>query len=202
MSMTDTTTDEYTVVEDLPPPDVLTAIGQITTTWAQFDVFVSAALFSILNIDPVEFGIIIGRTESPTKLNKMHQIFVHRGEFAKAKVMKDAKELTEDLRPLRNALTHGYYHGRIKEEFFFILTTDFVFEEGNKSANEVVVVTRRDLELHLKRLISILGRMMQEFDVAKMRPLFAVPGRSRLRPSAWDRIKRRKTRPAKRSRSP
>jgi hypothetical protein len=154
MSMTDTTTDEYTVVEDLPPPDVLTAIGQITTTWAQFDVFVSAALFIILNIDPVEFGIIIGRTESPTKLNKMHQIFVHRGEFAKAKVMKDAKELTEDLRPLRNALTHGYYHGRIKEEFFFILTTDFVFEEGNKSANEVVVVTRRDLELHLKRLLA------------------------------------------------
>jgi hypothetical protein len=194
---------ENIIPEDLPPDDVVTTIGVITITWAQFDSFVSAAFFSILNIDPVEFGIIIGRAESPAKLNKMHQIFKHRGEFTKAKVMKDAKALTEDLRPLRNALTHGRYIGRTsKDEFFFVLPADFVIEESTPTANELVVVTRLDLELHLKRLISVLGRTMQEFDPAKTGPLFALPGRQRLKPSAWDRIKTRETRRTKRPRTP
>jgi hypothetical protein len=183
-------TDEYIIDEDLPP-DVLMTIGQITTTWAQFDAFVSAAFFSILNIDSVEFGIIIGRTESPAKLSKMHQIFKHWGESTKAKVMKDAKDLTEDLRPLRNTLTHGRYIGRsTKEEFFFILPVDFMIEESTPTANEMVVVTRSDLVLHLKRLISVFGRTMQEFDHAKMGPFFDLPGRVRLKSSAWTESRR------------
>jgi hypothetical protein len=55
---------------------------------AQLDAFISAAFFSILNIDPVDFGIVIGRTESPTNLVKMQQIFKHRRDLRKAAVMK------------------------------------------------------------------------------------------------------------------
>jgi hypothetical protein len=137
--------DDANLIDDDLPPDVLLAIGQITTTWAQFDAFISAAFFSILNIDPVDFGIIVGRTESPTKLGKMQQIFKHRRDPRKAAVMKKAKELIEGLRPLRNTLTHGRYIGKsTKEEFIFILPAEFVIGEEVPTANEMVVVKRSD----------------------------------------------------------
>jgi hypothetical protein len=172
--------DDANLIDDDLPPDVLLAIGQITTTWAQFDAFISAAFFSILNIDPVDFGIIVGRTESPTKLGKMQQIFKHRRDPRKAAVMKKAKELIEGLRPLRNTLTHGRYIGKsTKEEFIFILPAEFVIGEEVPTANEMVVVKRSDLTIHLKKLISIFGQTMQEFDPAKMQPIFGLPGRVR-----------------------
>jgi hypothetical protein len=138
--------DPEAIIDDDLPPDVLYAIGQITVAWAQLDAFISAAFFSILNIDPVDFGIVIGRTESPTKLVKMQQIFKHRQELRKAAVMKKAKELIEDLRPLRNTLTHGRYIGKTaRDEFCFILPAEFVMGEEIPTANEMVVVERSDL---------------------------------------------------------
>jgi hypothetical protein len=110
----------------------------------------------------------------------MQQIFKHRRDPRKAAVMKKAKELIEDLRPLRNTLTHGRYIGKsTKDEFMFILPAEFVISEEIPTANEMVVVERSDLVTHLKKLISIFGRTMQEFDHAKMQPIFALPGRVR-----------------------
>jgi hypothetical protein len=72
-----------------------------------------------------------------------------------------------------------------------VLPADFVIQESTPTANELVVVTRDDLVLHLERLISLFGRTMQEFDPEKMGALFNLPGRVRLKPSAWDKIKKR-----------
>jgi hypothetical protein len=63
-----------------------------------------------------------------------------------------------------------------------------MIEESTPTANEMVVVTRSDLVLHLKRLISVFGRTMQEFDHAG--PFFDLPGRVRLKSSAWTESRR------------
>jgi hypothetical protein len=68
---------------ELPPEPILGALAAVNLAWAHLDALVSAALFSIMGVDPVEFGIIVGRLETQAKLDKMLKILRHRARWAR-----------------------------------------------------------------------------------------------------------------------
>ena len=57
---------------DTRAPDIAfyALLGQVNYVWAQLDAVSSAAFASLLNLDPAELGIAIGRIETQAKIEE------------------------------------------------------------------------------------------------------------------------------------
>lgn len=167
------------IIEGGPQAHILAALGSINFAWAQLDSFVSAALYSILSVDPIEFGILLGRVETQSKLGKLHRILKHRGERYRAEIVKSAINSLEELRPLRNAITHGRYVGRTtRGELIWALTADFVIDD-EMSAGEMLVTDKDKLTNHLHAITAIVTDLPSHFHQARMREVFSLRLRTR-----------------------
>src|SRR5215208_5825475 len=132
-----------------PTPGLMIALGTINFIWAQLDAIVSGALYSLMSVDPVEFGVIVGRLETQAKVGKMLKILRHRRDKPRIAVVISMKGELEELRPLRNAVTHGYYLGHTaSDEYLWTLTADHIISEAAASANELFVAEPNDLASH------------------------------------------------------
>jgi hypothetical protein len=172
-----------------PSPDklILTYLGTITMAWSMVEAIVSAALFSKLNLDEIEFTLLLGRLEVLPKLQKLNQILTHLKDVEGEKLTSDIYKRVEKLRPDRNALTHGVYQGRSgRGEYAFYLTADILFEDGQPPAKTMRVFTSDTLEKHVNQVNEIFLTIQSAFDGPKLRKLqggsFRVPKRFQIDP--------------------
>jgi hypothetical protein len=155
-----------------PSPEVLMALGAINLLWASVESSVSAALFSVLEMDERDFTILIGRLEIIPKLKKLEQIMTHRGD-SRTDFVKQAIARVNDLRPDRNAVTHGVYQGKTKKgEHVFFLMADLMLDEEVGSARKMRVFADQELGEHASKTLDLLTSIEQAFDSKNMRKLF------------------------------
>ena len=86
--MSDPTNDEN-ILDQSPDPSLLGQVGAINILWAIVEAEVSAALFSLFDIDDLEFIILLGRMEIIPKLKKLEQILKHRNDKARENIALD-----------------------------------------------------------------------------------------------------------------
>jgi hypothetical protein len=163
-----------------PPPHILSLLGTINHVWAQLDAVTSASLFSLTEMDPVEFGILLGRIETQAKLRKMLRILRHRKDKKLCRLVQGFIDELDKLRSTRNTITHGYFIGMTKrDEILFTLPSDLVVTDQKESATELVPLVPTDLIKHVSRLVKIFQDIRDNFDNEKMRRVFALPSRIR-----------------------
>jgi hypothetical protein len=120
-----------TLIRLRPNSIVLGLMGRVNYAWAQLDLISTAAFASLLNLDPVELGMAIGRIETQAKIEKMREISRHRGADELSAFFANIKSQLKRLRPDRNAVTHGAYMGKThKGELCFRLPAAFIVAEG------------------------------------------------------------------------
>jgi hypothetical protein len=78
--------------QSAPDDSVYTLLGAVNFTWAQLDQISSGAYASLLKVDPIEFGITIGRIETQAKIGKMHSIARHRRDKKRAATLAEIKK--------------------------------------------------------------------------------------------------------------
>jgi len=170
-----------TIIQGPPPADLMTILGYINHVWSQLDGLVSGALYSLMSVDPIEFGVIVGRLETQAKVGKMLKILRHRRDKPRIAVVISMKGELEELRPLRNAVTHGYYLGHTaSDEYLWTLTADHIISEAAASANELFVAEPNDLASHGLRVGVLAQCIIDNFDGAKLSELLNLPTRVRL----------------------
>ncbi|HKH27716.1 MAG TPA: hypothetical protein VKA61_05185, partial [Sphingomicrobium sp.] len=170
-----------TIIQGSPPPALMSVLGYINHSCSQLDTLVSAALYSLMPVDPIEFGVIVGRLETQAKVGKMLKILQHRRDTQRVKTLIGVRKELEKLRPLRNAITHGYYLGdTASDEYLWTLTADHVIDDTNESANELFAAEAKDFADHGHRILRLFNLIVQNFDGAKMHELLNLPTRTRL----------------------
>ena len=167
---------------DQTPADavLLSLFGSVNHAWALLDLVSSAAFGALLKIDPSELGIIIGRLETQAKINKMHLIARHRRNKKIADALAPFKKDLADLRPMRNAIIHGVYIGKTKnDELCFRLAAEFIVDDGEETAHELFVVTPSDLAGHIAEVLRITATLINLFEIDAMRKLLDLRARTR-----------------------
>jgi hypothetical protein len=153
----------------LPEPQVLVSLGAINLAWSHIDALVSAALFSLLNVEGLELTILLGRADTQPKLDKMAQILRHRRDKERLHYVQKLKTQLDELRRDRNALTHGTYEGHTKAgEHIFFTPVDIIFDEDQGSAYTMRDFTLAQMTDHLQQLSQIIAEMPKHFDAHKM----------------------------------
>lgn len=143
------------------------------------DAVTSAAYVAVLKGDPVEIGVTLGQLETIPKINKLQTIFKYRKDVEKAKSLRTVAKELDKLKPLRNAVTHGWYLGESQHgELLYALLPHFVVED-DFAGTSFFCVTKPDIDLHLKKLIECLGIVFHLVDPKELRKLFDLPSRSR-----------------------
>jgi hypothetical protein len=171
-----------TIINELPSSIALSVIGGINIAWAQLDTLLSTALFGLLEIDPIEFSIIVGRLDIQTKATKIREILDHRNTEQSGKQLIVVKALLAELhkwRPDRNAIIHGYYVGRTqKHEYHFASLADPLTSDTG-SHFKLFVYTLLELGKHLEAVSALLLSFLNDFDGnhARMHTLLNVPMR-------------------------
>jgi hypothetical protein len=155
-----------------PSSELMMALGAINLIWAAVEAYVSAALFSVLEMDERDFTTLIGRSEIIPKLKKLEQILAHRGD-SRTEFVKQVIARAEDLRPDRNAVTHGVYQGKTKKrEYVFLLMADLMLDKEVGSVRRMRVFTDEQLGEHLTKTLDLLEDIQRAFDLKEMRKLF------------------------------
>jgi len=171
---------------DETPADaaLLSMFGSVNYAWAMLDLVSSAAFGALLKIDPSELGIIIGRLETQGKINKMHLIARHRRNKKIAEALAPFKKDLADLRPTRNAITHGVYVGKTaKTELLFKLPAEFIVDEDEETAQGLFVTTPSDLAGHITEVAKITTTLITLFEMEEeMRKFLDMRSRTRAKP--------------------
>jgi hypothetical protein len=155
-----------------PSAGLLMALGAINLLWASAEACVSAALFSVLEMDERDFTTLIGRLEIIPKLQKLHQILEHRGD-SRGAFVKDVIARANDLRPDRNAVTHGVYEGTTKKgEYVFLLMADLMLDEEEGIVRKMRVFSDQQLGEHASKTLDLFTEIQRAFDSENMRKLF------------------------------
>ena len=158
-------------LDESPDQLLLEMVGAINIIWAMVEAEISAALFSLFDIDDLEFIILLGRMEIIPKLKKLEQILKHRNDKTKEKTASGLIREVENLRQDRNALAHGVYQGRSKRgEYAFALMADILFEDFG-SSKKMRVFTAKTLTDHLQTTTKLASKIREAFDSPKMRKL-------------------------------
>jgi hypothetical protein len=167
------------LIHQFPTTDMLIAWGTINYVWAQVDVASTGALCSVLDIDGVEFGIVIGKLETEAKLSKIRKILIHRNNITQADKVESLRKILEKLRPTRNAITHGSYVGSSKElERFFSLPTEFLVGDGQECANALHVLKFSDVNDHVEGVVRVVTTLVEEFKGERLSALLSLPVRA------------------------
>ena len=156
---------------DTRAPDIAfyALLGQVNYVWAQLDAVSSAAFASLLNLDPAELGIAIGRIETQAKIERMHAIARRRRNDDLSDLLTNIKSELNRLRPLRNAVMHGAYMGSAnQDELCFRLSTDFIVAEDEQTAQKMFVLTIAELQQHVIDIAKIAASLSSKFDVREM----------------------------------
>jgi hypothetical protein len=183
MAMTDDRDDaenEYLLNPGLPDADILRILGTITLAWSHLDELISEALFSLFQLEGLEFTILFGkRDDTQGKLDRIAQILKHRGDKERLSYVRELKTKMDGMRRDRNALTHGTFQGcTAKGENIFLTPIDIVFDEDEGSAYAVRVFTAAQMTAHVDELASVLSELPKHFDTQKMVRLHGVPWRT------------------------
>jgi hypothetical protein len=179
--------DKSDILDLAHDPVLLMYLGLVTMHWSTVEAQVSAALFSKLNLDDIEFTLLLGRLEVLPKLQKLNRILVHRKEEKLATIASSISKRVENLRPDRNALTHGVYQGKSgRGEYAFIITADLLFDEGERPSKVMRVFTSETLAKHVDQVTELISEIQSAFDSPKLRKLhdgsFRVPKKFRVSP--------------------
>jgi hypothetical protein len=160
-----------------PSGEVCAWGGFVNYAWSKLDIYVTAALASIMNVDPIEIVILVGRLESLGKLAKMESILRHRKD-ARYTICRDAKKGLEAVRLVRNAITHGDYNTTTdKGEVIYILSAEFFLRDDAETENKMVVLTRDSFNQHLATVVDIAKKIQQAFDVRPALEKLDIPAR-------------------------
>jgi len=163
-----------------PDNNIITLLGHINYAWAQLDLISSGAFAGMLKLNPIELGITIGRIETQAKIGKMHSIARHRRNKEQAALLAKLKRELTQLRPTRNATTHGAYIGTTGVgELLFKLPAEFIVDDVEDTAQELFVFTVKELEQHVMDVTRIALTLRAHFDSEEMQKLFALPSRVR-----------------------
>jgi hypothetical protein len=157
----------------MPPTEVLAMLGNVNIAWSILEGQVTAALFSLLEINEFELTILLGKMEIQNKVGKIQQILAHRKKPIKY-VSTLVKEL-DKLRPDRNALTHGIYQGQSKGEYIFHITVDPLLEPDVPSAYKMRTFESGEISKHILAVLAITNELRNHFDVTKMQKLYLGP---------------------------
>jgi hypothetical protein len=167
-------TDKNDILDPSPDATLLIYLGAINIYWAMVEAHVSAALFSLLELDDLEFTILLGRLEIVPKLKKLEQILRHRKNEEKEKFVTELIKCVDKLRPDRNALYQGKSN---RGEYAFALMADVLFEEDSEAAKKMRVFTVDTLKDHVGETIDLLPKIHAAFDSPKMLKLYDGPFR-------------------------
>lgn len=163
-----------------PRPELILALGYVNFAWAQLDAIVAASLSVYLRMPPVDVGLLVGRVETDAKLKKLKKLALHRrdSDFA-AKLARWLKTLKHH-RPLRNAVTHGYFVGETSQaESIFSILPEFLVDPTEETAVGMVATTDLELYEHNKAVLNLATEIMNHFGADTLRPLFDLPARVR-----------------------
>jgi hypothetical protein len=153
-------------------PQVLVILGSINLAWSRLDALVSAALFSLFQVEGVELTILLGRTDTQPKLDKIARILEHRGDKERLGYVQKFKTQLDRLRRDRNALTHGTYEGHTSVgEHIFFTPVDVVFDKDQGSAYTMRDFTLEQMLAHVKEVSQIIAEIPTHFDSDKMKQL-------------------------------
>jgi hypothetical protein len=130
------------------------------------------------DIDPVEFGVLVGRIELEAKLQRIYKIFTHRKRNREAKKIKKFIKHVEKLKPQRNAIVHGYYVGLGENGMEFILTTDFMISDNALTGVKRVTIDVDDLVKHNYILVELLKILVKIAKPKRLNELFSLPAHS------------------------
>ena len=181
---------EETLDQSQPDAVLLQLLGLVNHTWSMVDEALSAAIFSLLQIDKFEFTILLGKIEFPTKVGKLKTILAHRKDKPRLAFVEKMQACMDGMRADRNALTHGVYQGRSSRlELFFMVPSDVLFDkEKNETAYKLRLFTHQSIGTHIEETIDLVKGIMEHFDTAKMlelrSALLHIPPRLRIDPVA------------------
>lgn len=162
---------------------LLQLVGAVTFVWSLAESQISAVLFSLLKLDPFKFGIRVRGMDIERKLTKIQQILEHKNDSSRSAYLLSLNTTVRDLRPTRNAITHGVYQGKTKQgEYCFGLSEELLLDEEKGTAFKMRVFTTTIILDHVKSVMSIIDGLPRQFDAAKMSEAHAVQFRV---PTLW-----------------
>jgi hypothetical protein len=167
-----------------PPDHILQMFGGINLMWARLDALCSAYLFTLVQLEPIEFIIVVGKLDLLAKLQRIKKLFLHRKQEENSKKIGAIISILDGLKDERNAITHGFYIGMSKEDQIFItIFTDLVTHSSTETGTRLFISTPKSLSEHGTAIAQSVDDMMKIFDRGRMQELLGMPGYSPKPPS-------------------
>ena len=166
--------DSESLTEGNPSQEMMAAWGSMNYIWARLDIWTTGALCTVIGADAVEIGILVGQQETLTKLNIIQRILKHRKDN-RQKLVADVIKILNGMRPQRNAVTHGHYHGLSERgEAVFSVPTSFLIGDGPTAA-PLVAITLAGAVDHIETVGKCAQTIMVLFGVEKSQELLSLP---------------------------
>jgi hypothetical protein len=175
--MSDKPSNDDHLIAEMPSPQIVQMMGLVNIAWAQADVLASSALLDALPMDPIEFAHLVGPMDIRLKIAKLCGILLHRRDPRHAAAKTILKQI-DDGKEFRNAITHGFYVGRLESgEHFYQLFGHPLTDEEQPSAHKLFYFTSATLTEHVATTTRITNDLMALVSEPTRRLLLSPPAR-------------------------